>query len=75
MKTGGVPERAPVLHCLRAFRQIAGSAGSREVDEGIGTAAAKWKDMIGLELLVRTAIDAGISIALHDDAADDVPVG
>jgi hypothetical protein len=43
---------APVLHCLRAFRQIAGSAGSREIDEGIGTAAAERKDMIGLELLV-----------------------
>ena len=32
---------APVLHCLRAFRQIAGSAGCREIDEGIGTAAAE----------------------------------
>ena len=28
--THGRPRVAPVLHCLRAFRQIAGSAGSQE---------------------------------------------
>jgi hypothetical protein len=52
MKTTEAFRCAPVLHRLRAFRQIAGSAGCREIDEGIGTAAAERKDMIGLELLV-----------------------
>ena len=53
MKTGG-SRCAPVLYCFRAFRQIAGSAGSREIDEGIGTAAAKRKDMIGFFRRVRS---------------------
>jgi hypothetical protein len=48
----GVERSGPILYCLRAFRQIARSAGCREIDEGIGTAAAERKDMIGLKLLV-----------------------
>jgi ATP-dependent DNA ligase len=49
------PEATPCalfLHCLRAFRQIAGPAGGREIDEGIGTAAAERKNVIAFELLV-----------------------
>ena len=65
---------APFLRRLRTLRQIAGPAGGGEIDEGIGPAAAERHNMIALELLVRAAIGAGVSVAFQDDAADDVPV-
>src|SRR5436190_2805443 len=65
---------APLLHRLRTLRQIAGPTGRREIDKGIGAAAAERNDMIAFEALVRTAIGAGVSVALQNDAADDVPI-
>src|SRR5436190_24204899 len=47
---------APLLHRLRTLRQIAGPTGRREIDKGIGAAAAERNDMIAFEALVRTAI-------------------
>ena len=54
-----------LLPCL-----MLGSSSSGNRRAGIGTAAAERKDMIGFELLVRTAIGAGISIALHNDSPE-----
>jgi len=53
---------------------IARAARRRQIGQGIGAAAAQRNDMVAFERLVCAAIDAGVSVALQHDAANDVPV-
>ena len=50
------------------------AARRRQIGQGIGASAAQRDDMVAFERLVRAAIDAGVSVALQHDAANDVPV-